>query len=84
MMNCCSCYKGCLGGRMSAGGGNAGIAVGQLQPTPEGLSHQWGAAAAWAGGSHTPLSHCPKSTNLVSPMSSASYQNLKTMSLVND
>lgn len=73
MMNCCSCYEECGGRRMSAGGGNAELAMGQPQPTPESLFHQWGTAAAWAGGSHKSLSHCFKSTNLVSPMSSASY-----------
>lgn len=83
-MNCCACYEGCQGGRMSAGGENAGLAVGQPQTTPEGLSHRWGTAAAWAGGSHTPLSHWSKSTSPVSLVSSASYQNLKIMSFVND
>lgn len=84
VMNCCSYYKGCGDGRMNAGGGNAGGNMGQLQPTPQGLSYQWGTTAAWAGGSNTPLSHCFKSTNPVSPMSSASYQNLKTVSFVNN
>lgn len=42
---------------MSAGGENAGLAVGRPQTTPEGLSHRWGTAAAWAGGSHTHLFH---------------------------
>lgn len=32
-MNCCACYEGCQGGRMSAGGENAGLAVGQPQTT---------------------------------------------------
>lgn len=82
-MNCSSFYKGCGGGRRSAGGGNAGLAMGQPQLTPEGLSRQLGTAAAWAGGSHTSFSHCSKSTNPVSLMSRASYQNLKTMSFVN-
>lgn len=40
-MNCCSCYKGCGGGRLSAGEGDAGLAMGQPHLTPEGLCHQW-------------------------------------------
>lgn len=70
-MNCCACYEGSGRGRMSAGEENAGLAVGQHQLNPEGLSSM-GIAAAWAGGSHTPLAHWSKSTNPVSLMSSVS------------
>lgn len=70
VLNCCTCYVGCQGGRVSAAWEKSGLTAGWPQLTQEGLSHWWGTAAPWAGGSHAPLPYLSKFT--VSTMSNTS------------